>query len=68
MSCIMSSIFVTRYWSLDQVWQQIRFNIQKLIWALQAAHLWRLLIYLLSSAQLQDLFDATMVKAKAHRH
>ena len=68
MSRIMSSVFVTRYWSLDQVWQQIRFNIQKLIWALQAAHQWRLLIDLLSSAQLQDLFDATMVKAKAHHH
>ena len=68
MSCIMSSVFVTRYWSLDQVWQQIRFNIQKLIWALQAALQRRLLIDLLSSAQLQDLLDATMVKAKAHRH
>ena len=68
MSCIMSSVFITRYWSLDQVRQQIRFNIQKLIWALQATHQWRLLIDLLSSAQLQDLLDAIMVKAKAHHH
>ncbi len=29
---------VTRYWSLEQVRQQIHFNIQKLIRALQAAH------------------------------
>jgi len=68
MSCIMSSVFITRYWSLDQVRQQIRFNIQKVIWTLKATHQRRLLIDLLSSTQLQDLLDATMVKAKAHHH
>ncbi len=59
---------ITPYWSLDQVRQQIRFNIQKLIRALQAAHQRRLSIDLLSSARLQDLFDAATVKAKAHCH
>jgi hypothetical protein len=59
---------VTQYWSLDQVREQIWFNIQKLIRALQAAHQQRLSLDLLSSSRLQDLFTAAILKAKAHQH
>jgi hypothetical protein len=59
---------VTQYWSLELVQQQICFNIQKLIRALQAAQQQRLSIDLLSSTRLQDLFDAATVNAKAHHH
>jgi len=41
---------ITRYWSLDQVQQQIRFNIQELSRPLQAAQQRRLSIDLLSRA------------------
>jgi hypothetical protein len=54
---------VTQYWSLNQVCEQILFNIQKLIRALQAAHQQHLSLDLLSSSQLQDLFTATALKA-----
>jgi hypothetical protein len=59
---------VTRYWTLDQVREQIRFNIQKLIRTLQAAHQRRLSFDLLTSHRLQDLFAAAAIKAKVHHH
>ena len=59
---------VTRYWTLDQVREQIRFNIQKLIRALQAAHQRRLSFDLLNSKRLQELFAAASIKAEVHHH
>jgi hypothetical protein len=43
---------------------QLRFNLHKLIRALQVAHYRRLSIDLLPSDRLQDLFDAANTKAK----
>jgi hypothetical protein len=54
------------YHLLDYVRSQLCFNLHKLIQALQAAHYCWLLINLLPSDRLKDLFDAAMVKAKAH--
>jgi hypothetical protein len=56
------------YSALDQVRSQLRFNLQKLIRALQAAHYCRLSLNLLSSEKLKKLFDAAARKAKSHHH
>jgi hypothetical protein len=56
------------YSALDQVRSQLRFNLQKLIRALQAAHYRRLSLDLLPSEKLKKLFDAAARKAKSHHH
>jgi hypothetical protein len=56
------------YTALDQVRSQLRFHLQKLIRALQAAHYRRLSLDLLPSEKLKKLFDAAARKAKSHHH
>jgi hypothetical protein len=56
------------YCALQQVQVKLHFNINKLIQALQSAHLCCLSLDLLSSSCLRDLFDAVTLKAKAHQH
>lgn len=68
--CIMESDWNMwlNYCALHQVQVQLHFNINKLIQALQSAHLCCLSLDLLSSSWLRDLFDAVTLKAKAHQH
>ncbi len=54
--------------ALDNVWAQLCFNLQNLIWALHALHYRWPSIDLLPRSRLLDLFDATTLKAQAHRH
>jgi hypothetical protein len=56
------------YTALDQVRSQLRFHLQKLIRALQAAHYRRLSLDLLPNEKLKKLFDAAARKAKSHHH
>ncbi len=56
------------YGSLDHARSQLRFNLHKLIRALQAAHYRRLSLDLLPSHRLKDLFEAAVLKAQAHKH
>ncbi len=56
------------YFALDHGHLQLHFHVQKLMRALQAAHLRHLSIDLLDSAQLSHIFDATARKAKSHHY
>ncbi len=56
------------YRTLDYARSQLRFNLHKLIPALQAAHYRHLSLDLLTSHRLKDLFEAAVLKAQAHKH
>jgi hypothetical protein len=56
------------YSSLDHAHSQLRFNLQKLIRALQAAQHRRLSMDLLPSHKLKKLFDAAARKARSHHY